>query len=320
MTAANNPYGLAGKRIWVAGHRGMVGAAVVRRLEREDCTVLTCDRDSVDLTRQATVEDWLTKHRPQVVVLAAARVGGIHANATYPAEFLHDNLTIEANVIHSAHAVDVEKLLFLGSSCIYPREAAQPITEDALLTGPLEPTNEWYAIAKIAGIKLCQAYRKQYGRDFISLQPTNLFGPGDNFHPSDSHVPAALLRRFHEAKVAGADSVTVWGTGRPLREFLWVEDLADACIFLLKRYSDATPINVGTGREISIAEFATAIARTVGFGGDLKFDTSRPDGMMRKGLDVSRLTSLGWTAPTTLEDGLHRYYAWFLDNIERLRG
>ncbi|MGC2855612.1 GDP-L-fucose synthase [Novispirillum sp. DQ9] len=319
MTGTNKPFSLDGKRVWVAGHRGMVGAAVARRLEREPCEILTAGREVVDLTRQADVESWMADHRPEVVVLAAARVGGIHANDTYPAQFLHDNLAIELNVIEAARRVGVEKLLFLGSSCIYPREAAQPITEDALLTGPLEPTNEWYAIAKIAGVKLCQAYRKQYGCDFISAMPTNLFGPGDNFHPANSHVPAALLRRFHEARATGADSVTVWGTGQPRREFLWVDDLADACVTLLERYSDAAPVNVGTGRDLPIADFAAAVARTVGYTGRLEFDTSRPDGTPRKVLDVSCLAALGWTAPTTLEDGLKRYYAWFLDNIGTLR-
>lgn len=311
-------YSLAGKRVWVAGHRGMVGSAIVRRLAEEDCTVLTVGRDAVDLTRQAEVEDWMASERPVAVFLAAARVGGIHANNTYPADFLYDNLAIEANIIHAAHRLGVEKLLLLGSSCIYPREAPQPMTEEVLLTGPLEPTNEWYAIAKIAGIKLCQAYRRQHGCDFISAMPANLYGPSDNFHPENSHVPAALLRRFHEAKAAGADAVTVWGTGVSRREFLHVDDLADACVFLMKTWSGDSHVNVGTGKDITIADFARTVARTVGFAGRLEFDPSRPDGAPRKVMDVSRLSSMGWTAPTPLDDGLRHYYQWFLENAHGL--
>jgi len=313
-------YSLSGKRVWVAGHRGMVGGAIVRRLALEGCEPLVVGRHELDLTRQGDVEVWMERERPQAVFLAAAKVGGIHANSTYPAEFLYDNLAIEANIIHSAWKIGVEKLLFLGSSCIYPRESPQPITEDALLTGPLEPTNEWYAIAKIAGIKLCHAYRRQYGADFISAMPTNLYGPGDNFHPENSHVPAALLRRFHEAKVAGAPSTTVWGTGRALREFLHVDDLADACIFLMKNYSGAEHVNVGTGSEISIADFAELVRRAVGYNGDLLFDSSKPDGMPRKRLDVGRLASMGWTAGTPLAEGLRHYYKWFTENITEARG
>jgi len=312
-------YDISGKRIWVAGHCGMVGGAVVRRLARESCEIVTVDRAELDLRRQTAVEAWITASRPHVVVLAAAKVGGIHANATYPADFLYDNLAIEANVIHAAMAGGVEKLLFLGSSCIYPREAPQPMPEDALLSGPLEPTNEWYAVAKIAGIKLCQAYRRQYGCDFISAMPTNLYGPGDNFHPTDGHVPAALLRRFHEAKEAGISEVTVWGTGRPRREFLHVDDLADACVFLLKNYSDGPHVNVGTGEDVTIAEFAELVRRVVGWEGRLVCDTSRPDGMLRKVLDVSRLTAMGWQATIPLEKGLRGYYRWFLDNIDQIR-
>jgi len=313
-------FDLDGKRVWVAGHKGMVGQALVRRLRSEPCEILTAGRDEVDLRRQSEVEAWMRAARPQAVFLAAARVGGIHANNSFPAEFIYDNLAIETNIIHAAHETGVEKLLFLGSSCIYPREADQPIRPEALLTGPLEPTNEWYAIAKIAGIKLCQAYRRQFGCDFISAMPTNLFGPGDNFHPEHGHVPAALLRRFHEARLSGARTVTVWGTGAPLREFLYVDDLADACVFLMRRYSGEQHVNVGTGRDLPISEFAAMVARIVGFTGDIVYDRSRPDGTPRKVLDVSALTALGWTAPTPLERGLRLYYDWFLDNVDALRG
>ena len=312
-------FDLSGKRVWVAGHDGMVGAAIARRLASEACDILTVGHQDLDLRDQAAAVRWIAEARPQAIFLAAAKVGGIHANDSYPVDFLYDNLMIETNIIHGAHKAGVEKLLFLGSSCIYPREAAQPITEEALLTGPLEPTNEWYAIAKIAGIKLCQAYRRQHGCDFISAMPTSLFGPGDNFHPENSHVPAALLARFHQAKVEGSAEVTVWGTGTPRREFLYVDDLADACVFLMKSYSGETHLNVGTGSDITIDDFAQMIAKTVGFEGRLAFDTTRPDGMARKLLDVSRLNALGWTAPTPLEDGLERYYHWFLEHITALR-
>ena len=312
-------YSLSGKRVWVAGHRGMVGSAIVRRLATEGCEVLSVARDQVDLTRQAETEAWMAAARPHAVFLAAGRVGGIHANDSYPADFIYDNLAIEANVIHAAHKIGVEKLLFLGSSCIYPRDAAQPMPEAALLTGPLEPTNEWYAIAKIAGIKLCQAYRRQHRCDFISAMPTNLYGPGDNFHPQNSHVPAALLRRFHEAKLAGAAEVTVWGTGTPRREFMFVEDAADACVHLMKHYSGEAHVNVGTGSDVSIAEFAQLIRATVGFEGRIAFDTSRPDGTPRKVMDVSALNALGWTAPTSLDLGLRRYYRWFLSSAAAIR-
>jgi GDP-L-fucose synthase len=312
-------YSLSGKRVWVAGHRGMVGSAIVRRLAREECEVLVAPRAQVDLTRQAETEDWMTAARPQAVFLAAGRVGGIHANNSYPAQFIYENLAIEANIIHAAHRIGVEKLLFLGSSCIYPREAAQPMRETALLTGPLEPTNEWYAIAKIAGIKLCEAYRRQHGCDFISAMPTNLYGPGDNFHPQNSHVPAALLRRFHEAKLGHARDVTVWGTGRPLREFMYVEDAADACVHLMKHYSGEAHVNVGTGSDIPIAEFAERVRATVGFEGRIVYDAARPDGTPRKVMDVSALKALGWTAPTSLEAGLTLYYQWFLANVAGLR-
>ncbi len=314
---ASVPYDLTGKRVFVAGHRGMVGGAIVRRLDREGCEVLTATRQELDLTRQLAVDAWMTRHQPDAVFVAAARVGGIHANDTYPADFLYDNLMIEANLIRAAFDNRVEKLLFLGSSCIYPREAPQPMPENALLTGPLEPTNEWYAIAKIAGIKLCQAYRRQHGADFISAMPTNLYGPGDNFHPQNSHVPAALLRRFHEAKRDGLDSVTVWGTGTPLREFLHVDDMADACVFLMKTYSDMGHVNVGSGQETSIADFARAVAEAVGFQGRLDFDTSRPDGMPRKLMDSSRLLAMGWAPRIPLREGLAGAYRWFLENVPR---
>ncbi len=302
------PFDLVGKRVWVAGHRGMVGSAVVRRLEREACTVLTADRAQLDLTRQANVETWMADHKPDVVVLAAAKVGGILANDTRPAEFIHDNLVIETNIIHASHAQGVQKLLFLGSSCVYPKLCPQPIREEYLLTGPLEPTNEWYAIAKIAGIKLCQAYRRQYGCDFISVMPTNLYGPGDNFDLTSSHVLPALLMKAHLAKQAGAAHMELWGTGSPRREFLHVDDLADALVFLLKSYSASEPINVGVGTDIPVRDLAELIMRVVGFNGTLKLDPSKPDGTPRKLLDVSKLTALGWTARTGLEDGIRATY------------
>ena len=312
-------YRLEGKRVWVAGHLGLVGAAITRRLASERCELIAVGRDRLDLRHPQAVEAWMAETLPQAVFVAAAKVGGIHANSTFPADFLYDNLMIESSIIHAAHKTGVEKLLFLGSSCIYPREAHQPIVEEALLTGPPEPTNEWYAIAKIAGIKLCQAYRRQHGCDFISAMPTNLYGPGDNFHPEHSHVPAALLRRFHEAKREGHPQVTVWGTGRPRREFLHVDDLADACVFLMRHYSDEPHLNVGTGSDLPIREFAELIAQTVGYEGELTYDINRPDGMPRKVLDVSRLRKLGWSASIPLEDGLKQYYTWFLDHIDTIR-
>jgi len=305
-------FDLKGARVYVAGHGGMVGSAIVRRLQTEDCTVLTANRRDLDLTRQAETESWLAQAKPDVVVVAAARVGGIAYNDTYPVEFLADNLAIELNLIRGAHATDVRKLLFLGSSCIYPKLAPQPMREDMLLTGPLEPTNEWYAIAKIAGIKLVQAMRRQYGADFISAMPTNLYGPRDNYHPEHSHVPAALIRRIHQAKVAGARNVTIWGTGKPRREFLFVDDLADACAFMLKNYSEMEFLNIGTGEDISIADFASLVAEVIGFKGELVFDPSRPDGTPRKLLDVSKLGALGWRAQTDLRPGLEATYRDFL--------
>ncbi len=316
MTAKAEPgFDLAARRVWVAGHRGMVGSALVRRLAAEECEVLSVDRAGLDLTRQADVEDWIAGARPDLVIVAAATVGGILANDRRPAEFLYDNLAIETNIIHASHRAGVGKLVFLGSSCIYPRLAPQPMPEDALLTGPLEPTNEWYAVAKIAGIKLCQAYRRQYGADFISAMPTNLYGPGDNFDLESSHVVPALIRKAHEAKESGAESLPVWGSGRPRREFLYVDDAADALVHLAKNYSGESHVNVGVGSDVTIAELAETVAEIVGFRGDLAFDDSKPDGMPRKLLDVGRLADIGWRAKIGLREGLGRAYAWYLDNV-----
>jgi GDP-L-fucose synthase len=309
---ATTPFELKGKTVFVAGHRGMVGAALTRRLAQEDAELLTVPRSEVDLRDQAAVSGWFAAKRPQAVFLAAAKVGGIVANDTLRAEFLYDNLIIATNVIHAAHVNGAEKLMFLGSSCIYPRLASQPLREDSMLTGPLEPTNEPYAIAKIAGIKMAEAYRSQYGADFISVMPTNLYGPGDNYHPEYSHVVAALIRRFHEAKLSGAPDVAVWGTGTPRREFLYVDDLADACVHLMKTYSSEELVNIGTGEDITIAEFARVVAGVVGYTGTISFDPARPDGTPRKLLDVGRLAKLGWRARTSLEDGIRLAYAAYL--------
>lgn len=297
----------------------MVGAACVRRLAKEECEIIIAERGRVDLTRQAEVEAFMEEQRPDLVVMAAARVGGIVANNTLPAEFLYENLMIEANLVHAAHRVGINRLLFLGSSCIYPREAPQPIPELALLGGPLEPTNQWYAIAKIAGIKLCQAYRRQYGRDYISAMPCNLYGPGDFFHPEHSHVIPAMLNRFHEAVRKGEEIVTCWGTGTPKREFLHVDDLADACVFLLLHYSDEEHINIGTGTDITIAELASEIARAAGFHGRIEWDTSKPDGTMLKRMDISRLNAMGWTPRIGFREGLQQTHQWVLEQ-ETLRG
>lgn len=303
---------LKGKTVFVAGHRGMVGAALVRRLATEDVELLTAGRGEMDLRDQAAVSGWFAAKRPQAVFLAAAKVGGIVANNTLRGEFLYDNLIIAANVIQAAHISGTEKLMFLGSSCIYPKLAPQPLREDSMLTGPLETTNEPYAIAKIAGVKMVEAYRSQYGADFINVMPTNLYGAGDNYHPEYSHVVAALIRRFHEAKLSGAAEVVVWGTGTPRREFLYVDDLADACIHLMKTYSSDQLVNIGTGEDITIAEFARVVAATAGYTGAISFDPSRPDGTPRKLLDVSRLAKLGWRARTSLEDGIKLAYEAYL--------
>ncbi|MGE5505904.1 MAG: GDP-L-fucose synthase [Actinomycetota bacterium] len=313
-------YSLTGKRVFVAGHRGMAGSAVVRRLAAEDCTVLTATRAEVDLRRQAEVEAWMEANRPQAVFVAAATVGGILANSTRPAEFLYDNLAIETNLVHAAWKAGVEKLLFLGSSCIYPRLAPQPMREDALLTGPLEPTNEWYAVAKIAGIKLCQAYRRQYGCDFIAAMPTNLYGLGDRYDLTQGHVAAALIMKIHAAKAAGADTVEIWGTGAPMREFLFSEDLADGLVFLMKHYSGEPHVNIGTGSEITIRAFAERVAEAVGWTGRFVFDTSKPDGAPRKVMDNARIAALGWRAGTDLRDGLKQAYRWYLDNVATSHG
>ncbi|WP_085810397.1 GDP-L-fucose synthase [Sphingomonas sp. TZW2008] len=306
------PYDLAGKRVFVAGHRGMVGSAIVRRLASEHCEVLTAGRAELDLKDQAAVRAWFAANQPDAVFLAAAKVGGILANDSFPADFLYDNLMIEANVIEAAHVHGVEKLLFLGSSCIYPKMAPQPITEDALLTGPLEPTNEWYAIAKIAGIKLAQAYRRQHGRDFISAMPTNLYGPGDNYDLKGSHVLPALIRKAHEAKLAGADSIEIWGTGTPRREFLHVDDLADACVFLMRTYSDDGHVNVGSGSDVTIFELAQMVCDAIGFTGRIVTDPTKPDGTPRKLMDSALLTNQGWHRRIALPDGIASAYAAFL--------
>ena len=297
--------------VFVAGHKGLVGSAIVRRLHADGIEAVVAGRDELDLTDQSAVKSWFASHSIEQVYLAAAKVGGIQANDRYPAEFLQENLAIQTNVIHSAWKNGVKKLLFLGSSCIYPRLAPQPIQEDSLLTGPLETTNEWYAIAKIAGVKMCQAYRKQYGFDAISAMPTNLYGPGDNFDLENSHVLPALMRKFHEAREAGAESVPVWGSGSPRREFLHVDDMADACVFLMQNYSDADIVNVGWGKDISIAELAKLIKDTVQFAGSIDFDTSKPDGTPRKLLDTSRLGALGWQPSISLADGIASTYAWY---------
>jgi GDP-L-fucose synthase len=307
-------------RIYVAGHLGLVGSAVVRRLRALGYgNLLLATRAELDLTRQAAVEQWFDAHRPEVVILAAAHVGGIHANDHYPAQFIRDNLEVQNNVIDTAYRYGARKLTFLGSSCIYPKLAPQPLNEDCLLTGPLEATNEWYAIAKIAGIKMCQAYRRQYGFDAISVMPTNLYGPGDNFSLENSHVLPALIAKFHAARCAAQTSVTVWGTGTPRREFLYVDDLADAVVFLTRSYSDAGLINIGIGTDVTIRELAALVGKVVGFQGDLVFDTTRPDGTPRKLLDVGRLNALGWRASTDLETGLRATYEWFCAHESQLR-
>lgn len=312
-------FDLTGKRVFVAGHRGMAGSALVRRLEQEACDILVAERSDFDLTRQDQTERYLLANKPDVVIIAAARVGGIFANDRFPVDFLADNLAIALNCIQSSHQAGVRKLVFLGSTCVYPKLAKQPMAEEELLTGELEPTNQWYAVAKIAGLKLCEAYRRQYGDDFIAVMPTNLYGPGDNYHPQHSHAVAALIRRFHEAKVANAPRVVVWGTGTPRREFLFADDFADGCVFLLKHYSGSQFINIGVGEEITIADFAKLVADVVGFKGEIAFDPSKPDGTPRKLVDISRLKALGWSAKTSLRDGLTKAYAHFLSDAVRER-
>ena len=310
-------------RVFVAGHRGMVGSALVRALEARGDDVLVQARSELDLCDQRAVEEFLERERPEAVYLAAAKVGGIHANNTYPAEFIHQNLAIQSHVVHGSWRAGVERLLFLGSSCIYPRDASQPMTEDALLTGPLEPTNEPYALAKIAGIKLCESYNRQYGTDFRSVMPTNLYGPGDNFHPENSHVLPGLLRRIHEAKQASASEVVIWGTGTPMREFLHVDDMAAACLHVMDLEADhwrsqvqpmCSHLNVGTGVDVTIRELAETLVEVIGFTGELRFDTSKPDGTPRKLLDVDRLAGLGWRASTTLREGIESTYAWYCEH------
>jgi GDP-L-fucose synthase len=308
------PYPLKGKRIFVAGHRGMVGAALIRRLEREDCEILTAPRDQVDFREAGAVDAWFAANRPQAVILAAAKVGGIQANNSRPVDFLQDNLLIQLHVIRAAYATGVEKLLFLGSSCIYPKFAPQPIPESALLMGALEPTNDAYAVAKIAGIKLCQAYRRQYGSDFISAMPTNLYGPCDNFDLDSSHVLPALIRKMDEAKRANAAHMTVWGSGTPRREFLHVDDCADALVHLLTHYSDDEHMNVGCGEDVTILELAEMVRHTVGFSGGIQLDPAKPDGTPRKLLDVSRLRALGWSPHIPLVEGLRTTYDWYLSH------
>ncbi len=312
---------VVGNRIFVAGHRGLVGSAIVRRLQHlGHSPILTATRDQLDLRDQAAVNYWFRANRPEYVFLVAGTVGGILANSTRPAEFIYDNMMIHATVVHSAHLFGVKRLLYLGSSCIYPRHASQPMTEEELLTGPLEPTNEAYAVAKIAGIKLCQAYRKQYGSDFISAMPTNLYGPYDNFDLSSSHVLPAMIRKFHDARAEGRPEVTVWGTGSPRREFLHVDDLADACVFLMQHYNESTHINVGTGEDVSIRELAELVRRIVHPAATIAWDTTKPDGTPRKLLDVSRLHSLGWRHRIALGEGIESTYQWFLSHRAELRG
>lgn len=319
MSRSDGGVVLAGKRVWVAGHKGMVGTALITRLKREACDIVTADRAEVDLRRQAETEAWLAANRPHVIIIAAGVVGGIEANRSRPVEFLYDNLAIVTNIVHAAWRIGTEKLLLIGSSAVYPPSASQPVSEDALLTGPLDLTHEWYATAKIAGLKLCQAFRAQYGCDFVVAQPTNLYGPGASFNLNSSHVIPALLHKAHEAKNRKQGAIPVWGTGRVKREFLYVRDLADAVIHLTKFYSGATPVNVGTGTDVTIRELAQTVCKIVGFDGDLVFDSSKPDGPSRKLLDVSRLNALGWRADTTLEDGLRETYKWFRAGAETVR-
>ena len=312
-------FSLTGKKIYVAGHNGMVGSAIIRRLKQIDCDCLTVNSSDLDLMKINDVDNWFKENKPDVVFMAAAKVGGIHANNSYPVDFLYENIAIQNSLILNSHKYKVKKLMFLGSSCIYPVSAKQPLMESSLLTGSLEKTNESYAIAKITGIKLCQAYRKQYGADFISVMPTNLYGPGDNFHPENSHVVAALISKFHNAVLSNKKTITLWGTGKPKREFLDVDDLADGLCFIMENYSDNHPINIGTGKEISIIEFANLIKNISGWNGDIIFDSSYPDGMPRKVMDITNLKNLGWTAPTKLESGIKKAYDWYVNNLSTVR-
>ena len=318
QTTFNN-FSLNGKRIFVAGHTGMVGSAIVRLLNNIDCEILTVSSQELDLKQSSKVDEWFNEYRPDAVFLAAAKVGGILANSSYPADFLIDNLSIQNSVLTNAFKYKVKKLMFLGSSCIYPRNAKQPIKESSLLTGILEPTNEAYAIAKIAGIKLCQFYRKQYGVDYVSVMPTNLYGPGDNFHPKNSHVVAALISKFYEAVKLNKEEVIIWGTGKPLREFMHVDDLAEGLIFLMENYSEYEHINIGTGKEISITEFAEIIKNISGWKGKIKFDDSYPDGMPRKVMDINKISKLGWNPKIELKEGLKQAYKWFIDNYDHIK-
>lgn len=310
-------YSLKGKRVWVPGHGGMIGHALVPRLREAGCDVLTAPRESLDLRRQADVERWVAQHRPQAVFMLAAVVGGIQANDRQPVDFLYDNLAITTNVIHASAGAGVEKLMFLGSSCFYPRLTEQPIREDSLLTGPLEPTNQWYAVAKIAGLKLCQAYRRQQGRDFVTVVPANLYGPWDDFDPATGHVVSAMIRKVHTAHARHTGPVEVWGTGTPRREFLYVDDAADALVFLMERYSAEEPINVACGTDTSIAELAGEVATVIGYQGGFRYDTTRPDGMPRKLLDASRIRALGWCPRTSLHEGLKKTYNVFLECVDK---
>jgi GDP-L-fucose synthase len=319
MSGAPIIFDLRGKRVFVAGHAGMAGSAIVRRLKREECDIVCVSRRDLDLRQANEVERFMAQAKPDAVFVAAGKVGGIRANAAFPADFLADNVAIALNIIRAAHRCAVKKLVYLGSSCIYPRLAPQPMSPEMMLTGALEPNNQWYAVAKIAGIKLCEAYRLQHGVDFVSVMPTNLYGPGDNYHPEDSHVPAALMRRFHEAKIRREPSATVWGTGSPRREFLAADDLADACVFVMKSYSDLPFLNIGTGEDMTIADFARLVADVVGYRGKITFDTTRPDGAPRKLLDVSRINALGWRASIPLREGLQSMYADFLERYDAIR-
>ncbi len=315
----NRKFTIDNKRIWVAGSNGMVGKSIVRLLKERKCKLIFSDRKDLDLTDQRMVKNWMSKNKPDVIFLAAAKVGGIHANNSFPVNFLEENLLINLNIIKNAFINQTEKLINLGSSCVYPKNIMKPITEEQILSGPLEETNQWYSLAKISSIKLCQAYRRQFNCDFISIMPSNLYGPGDNFNASSSHVPAALIDRFHTAKINNLEKVEVWGSGKPLREFLYVEDLAKACIFLAEHYSSDFPINVGTGEEISIKDFAELIKKIVGFKGKIIFDKSKPDGVYKKVLNTKKVNKLGWNPTTSLESGLTKYYQWYLNNFRSIR-